>query len=100
MEVSRSFQVPALVISISMKALSCHLCTISRHEQNYYWYIWKFDNGIEIDEDKIANIFDMVYLTSEVSDGSGLGLYIVKNAADKLHGLIEVSSKTKSRNFF
>lgn len=50
------------------------------------------DNGIGIDEDKIDSIFEMFYRASEISEGSGLGLYIVKNAIDKLKGSIAVES--------
>jgi signal transduction histidine kinase len=51
------------------------------------------DNGVGIDEDKVGNIFEMFYRASEVSEGSGLGLYIVKNAVERLKGSIEVESK-------
>jgi PAS domain S-box-containing protein len=51
------------------------------------------DNGIGIDSDNVSHIFDMFYRASEQSDGSGLGLYIVKNAVDKLGGSITVESK-------
>jgi PAS domain S-box len=51
------------------------------------------DNGIGIDTENLTHIFDMFYRASEQSDGSGLGLYIVKNAVDKLGGSIEVDSK-------
>jgi signal transduction histidine kinase len=40
----------------------------------------------------IDRIFDMFYRASEISYGSGLGLYIVKNAVAKLHGSINVES--------
>ncbi len=50
------------------------------------------DNGIGIDDDKIDSIFEMFYRASEISEGSGLGLYIVKNAIDKLKGSILVES--------
>lgn len=51
------------------------------------------DNGVGISQDQIVNIFEMFYRASEVSDGSGLGLYIVKNAIEKLNGTIEVESQ-------
>lgn len=51
------------------------------------------DNGEGIVEDKIANVFDMFYRASERSEGSGLGLYIVKDVVDKLEGTIAVDSK-------
>lgn len=50
------------------------------------------DNGIGIDTDNLNHIFEMFYRASEQSDGSGLGLYIVKNAVDKLGGTIQVES--------
>lgn len=51
------------------------------------------DNGIGIEPDKLLNIFEMFYRASTQSDGSGLGLYIVKNAVEKLGGQIDVFSQ-------
>ncbi len=51
------------------------------------------DNGIGIDEANLNKIFEMFYRATEQSDGSGIGLYIVKNAVDKLGGQISVASK-------
>ncbi|MDL5047623.1 HAMP domain-containing sensor histidine kinase [Oscillatoria amoena NRMC-F 0135] len=51
------------------------------------------DNGIGISEDNLGRIFDMFYRATEQSDGSGIGLYIVKNAVEKLDGTINVQSK-------
>lgn len=51
------------------------------------------DNGIGIDEANLIRIFEMFYRATEQSDGSGIGLYIVKNAVDKLGGQISVASK-------
>jgi PAS domain S-box-containing protein len=51
------------------------------------------DNGIGIDETNLARIFEMFYRATEQSDGSGIGLYIVKNAVDKLGGQITVTSQ-------
>ena len=50
------------------------------------------DNGIGIGEEKLPKIFDMFYRASEETSGSGLGLYIVKEAIDRLNGKIAVSS--------
>ena len=50
------------------------------------------DNGEGISESKLDSIFDMFYRASESSEGSGLGLYIVKNVLEKLHGQIQVES--------
>lgn len=51
------------------------------------------DNGIGIDEKDLEHIFEMFYRASEQSEGSGLGLYIVKNAVDKLGGVVMVNSQ-------
>ena len=50
------------------------------------------DNGIGIDESNLTRIFEMFYRATEQSDGSGIGLYIVRNAVDKLGGQINVAS--------
>ncbi|WP_317191773.1 PAS domain-containing sensor histidine kinase [Fulvivirga marina] len=50
------------------------------------------DNGDGIEESKLPHIFDMFYRATEKSEGSGLGLYIVKKVADKLYAKIEVNS--------
>ena len=51
------------------------------------------DNGIGISEQSLAKIFEMFYRATEQSDGSGIGLYIVKNAVEKLGGQIYVASR-------
>ena len=51
------------------------------------------DNGEGIAEDKFQEIFSMFYRNSSASEGSGLGLYIVKQYINKLGGTIEVQSK-------
>jgi len=50
------------------------------------------DNGDGIEEAKLPHIFDMFYRATEKSEGSGLGLYIVKKVAEKLNAEIEVDS--------
>ncbi len=51
------------------------------------------DNGIGISAANLSKIFDMFYRASEQSEGSGLGLYIVKNAVDKMGGEVIVDSE-------
>ncbi|UII21815.1 ATP-binding protein [Fulvivirga ligni] len=51
------------------------------------------DNGEGIEESKLPHIFDMFYRATEKSEGSGLGLYIVKRVADKLKAQIHVTSE-------
>jgi signal transduction histidine kinase len=58
------------------------------------------DNGIGIAAEHLPKIFDMFYRASEKSQGSGLGLYIVKETLDKLNGKIEVTSTVGSGSKF
>lgn len=51
------------------------------------------DNGEGIPESKISTVFDMFVRASESSEGSGLGLYIVKDVVQKLNGSVKVTSK-------
>jgi signal transduction histidine kinase len=51
------------------------------------------DNGIGIKEEHIARIFDMFYRATEHTDGSGLGLYIVKQTVEKMKGRISLKSQ-------
>lgn len=50
------------------------------------------DNGIGIEEEYIDKIFNMFFRATTSSQGSGLGLYIVKQAIEKLNGSIRVES--------
>lgn len=50
------------------------------------------DNGIGIEAAYHEKIFDMFFRVSEKSNGSGLGLYLVKETIDKLKGTIDLHS--------
>ncbi|MDA9938024.1 hybrid sensor histidine kinase/response regulator [Salibacteraceae bacterium] len=50
------------------------------------------DNGIGIDLDRQSKIFDIYYRGTNLSNGTGIGLYIVKEAVDLLEGNIELTS--------
>lgn len=50
------------------------------------------DNGSGIADEYHNKIFQMFFRASEKSQGSGLGLYIVKSAIDKLEGTITLHS--------
>lgn len=53
--------------------------------------VW--DNGIGVESSLAPRIFEMFFRASDRSDGSGLGLYIVKNAVDRLGGSITVQTE-------
>ena len=50
------------------------------------------DNGQGISQSQQSKVFDMFYRAHEYASGSGLGLYIVKNALDKINGSIKLTS--------
>jgi PAS domain S-box-containing protein len=58
------------------------------------------DNGIGISKQNLSRVFDMFYRASEQSGGSGLGLYIVKNAVEKLGGRVSVGSEPRLYTLF
>jgi PAS domain S-box-containing protein len=51
------------------------------------------DNGIGIREEFHKQIFDMFFQAHDHARGSGLGLYIVKETVEKLHGSIGLQSE-------
>ena len=51
------------------------------------------DNGIGIQQEYLDKIFDMFFRATEKSEGSGLGMYIVKQAVGKLNGKIDIKSE-------
>lgn len=51
------------------------------------------DNGIGISRDKHEKVFDMFYRASVLSEGTGIGLYIVKETVEKLNGIIQLTSE-------
>ncbi|WP_370088591.1 sensor histidine kinase [Ekhidna sp.] len=64
---------------------------IKNSEKGYHITIE--DNGAGIDEKHLPKIFDMFYRASKSSNGTGLGLYLVKDALEHLGGSIQVSSQ-------
>lgn len=50
------------------------------------------DNGMGMSEEVLARVFDMFFTTKPEGKGAGLGLPMVKNFMDHVHGLIEVES--------
>jgi signal transduction histidine kinase len=50
------------------------------------------DNGIGIEKQHIDNIFRMFYRANDKKSGSGLGLYIAREAAKRINCDLEVNS--------
>ncbi len=65
----------------------------SEQQQNWL-YILIEDNGVGISPEHLPKIYDMFFRGSELSKGNGLGLYVVKDALERLNSSIEVESKS------
>lgn len=50
------------------------------------------DNGTGIAEQCLPKVFDMFYRATETSNGSGLGLYIVREIVNRLNGKLYIDS--------
>ncbi|MEZ4946646.1 MAG: ATP-binding protein [Cyclobacteriaceae bacterium] len=66
---------------------------ISSGEEGQFTKIKIEDNGEGIAPQSQERIFEMFYRGSSNSTGSGLGLYILKEAIEKLNGKIEMNSE-------
>lgn len=58
------------------------------------------DNGIGIEEEYLQKVFNMFFRATEKNEGAGLGLYIVKEAVEKLGGSIETESQVGKGTVF
>lgn len=58
------------------------------------------DNGIGISPELQPRVFDMFYRATENAEGSGLGLFIVKETVERLGGTIELISSQGSGTTF
>lgn len=66
--------------------------SVEVHLDKYASTLVVSDNGIGIPAEHQQKIFDMFYRATTASNGSGLGLFIVKENIEKLGGKIQVSS--------
>jgi signal transduction histidine kinase len=51
------------------------------------------DNGIGIKENTLPKVFDMFYRGTELSQGAGLGLYVVREIVKRLRGSVNIDSE-------
>lgn len=74
------------------KKKQCQI-NISANRTNQEVKIEIEDNGIGIPKDQQEKVFDMFYRGAQSKEGSGLGLYIVKNMLVKLNGKFKLDSE-------
>ena len=58
------------------------------------------DNGVGILQEHMQNIFKMFFRADSYRSGSGIGLYIVKEALERIDGTINVTSKVNEGTLF
>jgi signal transduction histidine kinase len=73
---------------------------IHHHSTDSSFSLHVEDNGQGIAPEFHSKIFDMFYRANESSQGSGLGLYIVKETLAKLSGSIQLCSAPKEGSTF
>lgn len=83
---------------ISKSQSFCHI-EMTQNESNDI-QVQIIDNGIGIDAKHGEKVFDMFYRANVKTKGSGLGLYIVKEAVTKINGKITYLSKIKEGTTF
>jgi signal transduction histidine kinase len=92
------------LISNSFKYVDPHkespFIKVSVHMNSTHVHFTVEDNGLGIPEEFLPRIFDMFFQAHEKSEGSGLGLYIVKEAVAKLNGTIGAKSRLEEGSQF
>lgn len=69
---------------------------ISYHKDQSMHRIEFWDNGIGVPRDTLENLFQMFYRANDTNkSGVGLGLFIVKQTLDRLHGKITFESEER-----
>ncbi len=80
--------------AIEEKNIQEGLIRITTKEENGYYLLEIYDNGIGIKEENLVKLFNFGYSTKkEIGIGSGYGLHSCRNIIEKYRGSIEVDSK-------
>ncbi len=74
--------------------------SIKVYMEDDFLFVSVSDNGQGISEDNQARIFEMFFRSNEKADGSGLGLYILKRAVERLQGTVTLKSTLGSGSIF
>jgi signal transduction histidine kinase len=73
---------------------------ISIYKKEQFIIIKVEDNGQGIALDHQSNVFGMFYRANDNTKGSGLGLYILKRAVERLSGVVELQSTPNKGSIF
>ena len=73
---------------------------ISKDSNSNHIIILVEDNGVGIQDDYKERVFDMFFRANSNIQGSGLGLYILKTATERLKGTIKLDSEYNKGSIF
>ncbi|MDN5204745.1 tetratricopeptide repeat-containing sensor histidine kinase [Fulvivirgaceae bacterium BMA10] len=73
---------------------------VSVKKRKKYIKIIVEDNGMGIDPEHQEKVFDMFYRANDTIEGTGLGLYILKRAVERLSGQVKLESNLKLGSTF
>jgi signal transduction histidine kinase len=76
------------------------IIAISLDADSEQWIIRVSDNGIGIPSDEQEKIFQLFYRATEKSSGSGIGLYLAREAVEKMNGTLGVVSVLGQKSNF
>lgn len=74
--------------------------SISTEEKDNTFFLTVEDNGEGMSEATQERAFEMFYRGSDKSEGSGLGLYIAKESAEKINGTLTLTSEVGRGTIF
>jgi len=83
------------VLSVSLVPFAADAAAVSRNpalKEGLYARLTVRDNGAGMTAETLERAFEPFYTSSETGEGSGLGLWLVREIVQSLHGVIELSS--------
>ncbi|MFN0048471.1 MAG: tetratricopeptide repeat protein [Cytophagales bacterium] len=87
-------------IKYSKKDFEDSFVSIKIYKEGSFVKISVKDNGNGISEEDQALIFDMFFRANDQTEGTGLGLYILKRAVERLRGEVNLESKVNEGTLF
>ncbi|MFW6323879.1 MAG: response regulator [Desulfovibrionales bacterium] len=74
--------------------LEIQICSTGEEQESGEWIqLMVSDNGIGIAQENVVRVFDPLYTTKGKKEGSGLGLYLVKEIVTRHKGHVDIKSE-------
>ncbi len=103
-DASRLHMILQNLISNSLKFASAYrehcFVEVTIHAENSGLSITVMDNGMGIAPEHQPHIFEMFYRATNRSYGSGLGLYVAREAAERLGGTLQLTESSQEQTIF